>query len=170
MKASWKWIICRGSPRQDNHANELATDTASPPIDSGLPSTSLQRSPDVAAAERRVAAANAQIGVARAAYFPLFSLAGAVGVDSTTASTWLDAPSRMWSLGPTGLLTVFDAGRHRAQAAQARAEYDEQVADYRNSVLTAYQEVEDNLAALRQLEQESVSQSAAVAATAKALE
>jgi outer membrane protein, multidrug efflux system len=151
-------------------SNPLATDTAPPPIDPGLPSTLLERRPDVAAAERRVAAANAQIGVARAAYFPVFSLASAIGFDSTNASTWLNAPSRMWSVGPQGLLTVFDAGRHRAQSAQAHAQYDEQVADYRNAVLTAYQEVEDDLAALRQLEQESVSESAAVTATAKALQ
>ena len=151
-------------------SNPLPTDTAPPPIDAGLPSTLLQRRPDVAAAERRVAAANAQIGVARAAYFPVFSLAAAAGFDSSNASTWLDAPSRIWSVGPQGVLTVFDAGRHRAQAAQAHAQYDEQVADYRNAVLTAYREVEDNLAALHQLEHESISESAAVTATAKALQ
>ena len=151
-------------------SNPLETDTALPPIDPGLRSTLLERRPDVAAAERRVAAANAQIGVARAAYFPVFSLAGTAGFDSTNASTLFNAPSRMWSLGPTGLLTVFDAGRHRAQSAQAHAQYDEQVADYRNAVLTAYQEVEDNLAALHRLEQESISEAAAVTATGKALE
>ena len=151
-------------------SNPLPTDTAPPSIDPGLPSTLLERRPDVAAAERRVAAANAQIGVARAAYFPVFSLAAAAGFDSTNASTWLNAPSRIWSLGPQGVLTVFDGGRHRAQAAQAHAQYDEQVADYRNAVLTAYREVEDNLAALHQLEHESISESAAVTATAKALQ
>lgn len=151
-------------------SNPLPTDTAPPSIEPGLPSTLLERRPDVAAAERRVAAANAQVGVARAAYFPVFSLAAATGFDSTNASTWLNAPSRIWSVGPQGVLTVFDAGRHRAQAAQARAQYDEQVADYRNAVLTAYQEVEDNLAALHQLEHESISESAAVTATAKALQ
>ncbi len=124
----------------------------------------------MAAAERRVAAANAQIGVARAAYFPVFSLSAAAGYDSTSTATWLNAPSRLWSAGPTGLLTVFDAGRHRAQSAQAHAQYDEQVADYRGTVLTAYQEVEDNLAALHRLEQESVSERAAVGATGRALE
>jgi NodT family efflux transporter outer membrane factor (OMF) lipoprotein len=151
-------------------SNPLPTDTAPPAIDPGLPSTLLERRPDVAAAERRVAASNAQIGVARAAYFPVFSLAAAGGFDSTNASTWLNAPSRIWSVGPQGVLTVFDAGRHGAQAAQAHAQYDEQVADYRNAVLTAYQEVEDNLAALHRLEQESTSESAAVTATAKALQ
>jgi NodT family efflux transporter outer membrane factor (OMF) lipoprotein len=141
-----------------------------PAIDPGLPSTLLERRPDVAAAERRVAAANAQIGVARAAYFPVFSLTAAAGFDSTSSSNWLTAPSRLWSVGPSGVLTVFDAGRHRAQTAQAKAIYDENVADYRSTVLTAYQEVEDNLAALRQLQQESVSEAAAVTATGKALQ
>jgi outer membrane protein TolC len=108
--------------------------------------------------------------VARAAYFPVFSLAAAAGFDSISASNWLNAPSQAWSLGSAGLLTVFDAGRHRAQSAQAMAIYEEQVADYRSTVLTAYQEVEDNLAALRQLQQESVSEAAAVAATATALQ
>jgi NodT family efflux transporter outer membrane factor (OMF) lipoprotein len=148
----------------------LQLDTAPPIPEPGLPSALLERRPDVAAAERRVAAANFNVGVARAAYFPQFSLAAAFGYDSTRASNWLDAPSRMWSAGPTGVLTVFDAGRHRAQSAQAHAMFDEQVADYRSTVLTAYREVEDNVAALRQLQEESVSQNAAVDATGKALQ
>jgi NodT family efflux transporter outer membrane factor (OMF) lipoprotein len=152
-------------------ANPLRVPLAPPPIDPGLPSALLERRPDVAAAERRAAAANAQVGVARAAYFPVFSLAAAAGYDSTSSSNWLAAPSRFWSLGPAaGLLTVFDAGRHRAQSAQAMAIYDEQVAGYRSTVLTAFQEVEDNLAALRQLEQESISEAAAVTATGTALQ
>lgn len=152
-------------------ANPLPNSAVPPDIDPGLPSALLERRPDVAAAERRTAAANAQIGVARAAYFPVFSLGAAAGFDSTSASNWLTAPSRLWSLGPAaGVLTVFDAGRHRAQSAQAQAAYDEQVADYRGIVLNAYREVEDNLAALRQLQQESVSEAAAVQATATALQ
>ncbi len=150
-------------------ANPLVVPLAPPAITPGLPSALLERRPDVAAAERRTAAANAQIGVARAAYFPVFSLNAAAGFDSTSTSNWLTAPSQLWSVGPAGILTVFDAGRHRAQSAQAHATYDEQVADYRNTVLTAYQEVEDNLVALKQLEQESVSEAAAVKATALAL-
>jgi len=141
-----------------------------PAIDPGLPSQLLERRPDVAAAERRVAAANAQIGVARAAYFPVFSLTGSAGLESVSASDWLTAPSRFWSIGPQGLLTVFDAGLHRAQSAAAHAAYEQQVANYRNSVLTAFQDVEDNLAALRRLEQEGVSEAAAVAATQGALD
>ena len=150
--------------------NPLPLDSAPPAIEPGLPSELLERRPDVAAAERRVAAANFDIGVARAAYFPQFTLAASVGYDSAHSSSWLTAPSRLWSAGPNGLLTVFDAGRHRAQSEQAHAAFDEQVADYRNVVFTAYREVEDNLAALRQLQQETGSQAAAVTATGKALQ
>jgi NodT family efflux transporter outer membrane factor (OMF) lipoprotein len=141
-----------------------------PSIDPGLPSQLLERRPDVAAAERRVASANAAIGVARAAYFPVFSLTGGVGSQAETTSQWLTAPSRFWSIGPQALLTVFDAGAHAAQSAQAHAAYDEQVANYRGTVLIAYQDVEDNLAALRQLQRESVSQAAAVTAAQSAAE
>jgi len=150
--------------------NPLPAELTPPPVDPGLPSSLLERRPDVAAAERRVAAANSNIGVARAAYFPVFSLGAAAGFESTSASNWLSAPSQLWSVGPAGVLTLFDAGRHRAENAQARAAYEEQVAGYRNTVLIAYQEVEDSLAALRQLQQESVSEAAAVQATAKALQ
>lgn len=150
-------------------SNPLPADTAPPAIDPGLPSTLLERRPDVAAAERRVAAANAGIGVARAAYFPVFNLLGLTGFDSTSTSNWFTAPSRIWALGPTGVLTVFDYGRHRAETAQARAVYDEQVADYRDTVLVAFREVEDSLAALRQLQRESLSEASAVAATRTAL-
>ena len=141
---------------------------APPPIDPGLPSTLLERRPDVAAAERRVAAANAQIGVARAAYFPLFNLTASAGYESTHTSDWLTAPSRLWSVGPTAVLSIFDYGRHHAQSVQAKAAYEEQVANYRNTVLVAYQEVEDYLAALHQLHEESVSQAAAVSAARQA--
>jgi len=150
-------------------SRQLRVDAAPPTLDPGLPSALLERRPDVAAAERRTAAANADIGVARAAYFPVFSLDGGGGFESTRTGNWIDAPSRFWSIGPSAVLTVFDAGRHRAQSAQAHARYDEQVATYRETVLTAYQEVEDNLAASRDLEAEAISQAAAVAATASAL-
>jgi len=96
----------------------LRLDVAPPPIAAGLPSELLERRPDVAAAERRVAAANAQIGVARAAYFPVFDLSARAGFESTRTSNWIDAPSRLWSVGPSALLTVFDAGLHRAQSAR----------------------------------------------------
>jgi NodT family efflux transporter outer membrane factor (OMF) lipoprotein len=148
----------------------LKLDLVPPAIDVGLPSALLERRPDVASAERRVAAANAQIGVARAAYFPIFSLAGTAGFESTKTSNWISAPSLLWAVGPSAVLTVFDAGLHRAQSAQAHAAYDEQVATYRNTVLSAYQDVEDNIAALRHLQEESVSEAAAVEATAGALD
>jgi NodT family efflux transporter outer membrane factor (OMF) lipoprotein len=150
-------------------SRQLRLDVAPPALDPGLPSALLERRPDVAAAERRTAAANADIGVARAAYFPVFNLGGSAGLESTRSGNWIDAPSRFWSIGPSALLTVFDAGRHRAQSAQVHARYDEEVASYRETVLSAYQEVEDNLAASRDLEAEAVSQAAAVAATAGAL-
>jgi NodT family efflux transporter outer membrane factor (OMF) lipoprotein len=139
------------------------------PIDPGLPSSLLERRPDIAAAERRTAAANAGIGVARVAYFPEFSLAAAFGFESGQSGNWLTAPSRLWSFGPSALLTVFDGGRRAALTDQARAAYDEAVANYRQTVLTAYQEVEDNLAALHQLAQESSSQQLAVEASQRAL-
>jgi NodT family efflux transporter outer membrane factor (OMF) lipoprotein len=139
-------------------------------IDAGLPSQLLERRPDVAAAERRVAAANANIGVARAAYFPVFDLLAQAGSQAGTAVNWLTAPSQFWSIGPQALLTIFDGGLRRAQSAAAHAVYDQQVANYRNTVLTAYQDVEDNLAALRQLQRESISQAAAVKATQGALD
>jgi outer membrane protein, multidrug efflux system len=122
-----------------------------PVIDAGLPSTLLQRRPDVASAERAMAAANAQIGVARAAWFPVFSLAGAAGYESTAGATWLAAPSRFWSLGPTADLPLLDAGGRLAQNREARAAYDEAAANYRKTTLTAYQEVEDGLAGLHHL-------------------
>ena len=148
----------------------LPLEVLPPGIDPGMPSALLERRPDIAAAERRVAAANSQIGVARAVYFPVFSLTGTAGFESTAAASWITAPSRLWSIGPAGILTVLDGGLHRAQSAQAHAAYDEQVANYRNTVLTAYQEVEDNLVALRELALESTSEAAAVTATAGALE
>jgi len=150
-------------------SRQLRPDAAPPAVEPGLPSVLLERRPDVAGAERRTAAANADIGVARAAYFPVFTLGGAGGFESTRTGNWIDAPSNFWSIGPSAVLTVFDAGRHRAQSAQAHARYDELVATYRETVLTAYQEVEDNLAASRDLEAEAVSQAAAVAATGSAL-
>jgi NodT family efflux transporter outer membrane factor (OMF) lipoprotein len=136
-----------------------------PAFDPGLPSTLLERRPDVASAERAVAAANAQIGVARAAWFPVFSLSGAAGYESTVASTWLNAPSRFWSVGPAGSLPLLDAGARLAGDRQAWAVYDESVASYRKTTLVAYQEVEDSLVALHRLaEERTADEAAAVAA------
>ena len=148
----------------------LSPDMIPPPVDPGIPSQLLERRPDVAGAERRVVSANASIGVARAAYFPVFSLTGVVGFESRQSASWIDAPSALWALGSSALMTLFDGGRRHAQTDQARAAYDEQVANYRTTVTTAYSEVEDWLAALRQLELESRSEAAAVAATATELD
>ena len=134
---------------------------APPAFDPGLASTLLERRPDVASAERAVAAANAQIGVARAAWFPVFSLSGAAGYESTVASTWLHAPSRFWSVGPTGSLPLLDAGARLAGDRQAWAAYDEAVANYRKTTLVAYQEVEDSLVAIRRLAEERAADEAA---------
>lgn len=133
-----------------------------PPVPVGIPSELLERRPDVGAAERRVAAANAQIGVATAAYYPAVILSATGGFASSDISKWLIWPSRFWSVGPSVSETVYDGGLRRAQTAQARAAYDESVATYRQSVLSAFQEVEDNLATLRILEEEARVVTAAV--------
>jgi len=135
-----------------------------PAIPPALPSALLERRPDIAAAERTVAAANAQIGVAKAAYFPAFSLSGSLGSRAADASQWFTVPSRFWSIGPALSLPLFDAGLRRAQTDQAIAAYDATVAEYRQAVLTGFQEVEDNLAALRILEEEAKVQEDAVRA------
>lgn len=140
-----------------------------PPVPVGLPSELLERRPDIAAAERRMAQANAQIGVARAAYFPALTLSASAGYQSATMADWLTAPSRFWSLGPAIVQSLFDGGLRRAQTAQAIAAYDASVAAYRQTVLTGFQQVEDNLAALRILEQEAQVQGDAVKSAEQAL-
>jgi NodT family efflux transporter outer membrane factor (OMF) lipoprotein len=146
-----------------------AANTPPPVIPVGIPSELLERRPDIAAAERRVAAANAQIGVAEAAFFPTVSLQASGGFESTTFSKWLTAPSRFWSVGPAISETIFDGGLRQAQTAEARAAYDASVAFYRETVLAGFQEIEDNLAALRILENEAQIQDEAVNASQQAL-
>jgi NodT family efflux transporter outer membrane factor (OMF) lipoprotein len=135
-----------------------------PSIPVGIPSELLERRPDIAGSERRVAAANAQIGVAVAAYYPTVTLSASGGFEGSSLSKWLTWPSRFWSIGPGISQTVFDGGLRRAQTAAARAAYDGTVASYRQTVLTGFQEVEDNLAALRILEEEAKAQDEAVKA------
>ena len=127
-----------------------------PSVPAGMPSELLERRPDIAAAERRVAAATAQVGVATAAYYPLLTLSGAVGFESSSFGSLLAGASNFWAVAPAALVNVFDAGRRHAAADQARAAYDEATAIYRQSVLVAFREVEDQLAALRILDEEAV--------------
>jgi NodT family efflux transporter outer membrane factor (OMF) lipoprotein len=140
---------------------------ATPP---GVPSELLERRPDIAAAERAVAAANAQIGVAKSAYFPAVLLSGSAGFGNSSVSSWFTWPSRFWSVGPSIAETLFDAGLRRATVQQFRANYDQTVANYRETVLTAFQQVEDNLAALRILSQAIGRQDAAVEAASRSLQ
>ena len=145
--------------------------TAPPPnIPVSVPSELLERRPDIAAAERRVASANAQIGIAKSAYYPLINLAATGGFESSSITTLLSGPSGLWSLGFSAATTVFDVGRRRAASDQAIAAYDQSVANYRQTVLTGFQQVEDNVAALRILESEAETQDRAVIAAQKYLD
>ena len=141
-----------------------------PQIPSGVPATLLERRPDIAAAQRRMMAANADIGVARAAYFPTLTLGAQGGFQSTAFSNWLSAPSSFWAIGPNALLSVFDGGLRRAQVAQARAEFDASAANYRGTVVTAFQQVEDSLATLDHYHDATVEEKAAVDAAQRTLD
>ena len=144
---------------------------ATPPeIPLGLPSELLERRPDIAASERRVASANAQIGVAIAAYYPQVSLAAAGGFESAAIGTLIQGPSALWSVGGSAIETVIDGGRRRAVTQQARDNHAATVASYRENVLEAFQQVEDNLAALRLLEKELATQQVAVASARRSVD
>jgi NodT family efflux transporter outer membrane factor (OMF) lipoprotein len=139
--------------------------TATPPaVPIGVPSDLLERRPDIASAERSVAAANARIGVAEAAFYPSVTLSASAGLEAATLAKWLTWPARFWSVGPAVSEVLYDGGLRRAQTDQARAAYDAQVAVYRQTVLTGFQEVEDSLAVLRVLEEEAQVQQEALAA------
>ena len=141
-----------------------------PTIPGMVPSALLERRPDIAAAERRMAAANEQIGIARAAYYPTLSLTGLAGMEGTSALNWFTWPSRFWAVGPTFSETLFDGGRRRATTERVSANYDASVATYRQTTLQAFQQVEDNLAALRILNTEKEQQHRATAASLKSLD
>lgn len=158
-----------GKPASSFSLPRLPLDAPPPAIPPGIASALLERRPDIAAAERRMAEANANIGVAKAAYYPQILLAGSGGLESRAIQTLVNGPSAFWSIGGAAVQTLFDGGRRRAVSEQARAAYDENVANYRQSVLTAFQEVEDNLAAQRILETEAKTQDAAVASAQQSL-
>lgn len=140
-----------------------------PVVPTGLPSDLLERRPDIAGNERRMALANEQIGIAKAAYYPTITLSATGGFEGTSITNWFNGPSGFIAAGASAIGTVFDAGRRRAQTDVARAAYDQAVANYRETVLGAFQEVEDNLAALRLLENEAKTQDVAVAAAEHSL-
>ena len=145
-------------------------DTRPPDIPVGLPSQLLERRPDIAAAERRVAEANEQIGIAKAAYYPTVMLNASVGFEGSSFGNLLNASSLLWAVGASITQTIFDGGRRRATSDTARAAYDATVAAYRQTTLTAFQQVEDNLAALRILEQEAQQQRRAVESAQQSLQ
>jgi NodT family efflux transporter outer membrane factor (OMF) lipoprotein len=157
-------------PAEVNLAAAPHTPLNLPSIPVGLPTSLLERRPDIAAGERRVAEANDQIGIARAAYFPSLVIGATGGFTGTSITNWLNWPSRMWAVGPQLSETLFDAGRRRATSESATANYDGTVAAYRQTTLTAFQEVEDNLAALGILETEAQRQQQATASAADTLQ
>jgi NodT family efflux transporter outer membrane factor (OMF) lipoprotein len=136
----------------------MALKEAPPVIPVGVPSQLLERRPDIAMAERQVAAANEQIGIAQTAFFPDLMITATGGFQSGSFVNWFTWPSRFWSVGPQLAQTIFDAGRRRSQVTISQAAYDATIASYRQTSLTAFQEVEDNLSTLRILEQETAKQ------------
>jgi len=142
--------------------NERTQAPRLPMIPPGLPSSLLERRPDIAASERLVAQANAEIGVAKAAYFPTLTLAGSAGYASGSLANWFTLPARVWSVGPELAATLFDGGLRHAESDAAIASYDQSVATYRQTVLTAFQDVEDNLVAQRVLLREAQTEHQAV--------
>jgi len=146
-----------------------ATEASVPPIPAGIPSQLLERRPDIAAAERAVAQANAQIGVAKAAFYPSLTLTATGGLQNLSIAQWFTWPSRVWSVGPNLAETLFDGGLRRATVQEFQATYDATAANYRQTVLTAFQQVEDNLAALRVLSKAVELQDAAVRSAERSL-
>jgi NodT family efflux transporter outer membrane factor (OMF) lipoprotein len=147
----------------------MPAETAIPDVPAGVPSALLERRPDIAAAERRVASASARIGVATGALYPLITLSGNAGFESSSFGNWLALASNFWSIAPAALINVFDAGRRRSVVDEARADYDAAAADYQQAVLVAFREVEDQLAALRVLENEATVEQRAVEAAERSL-
>jgi NodT family efflux transporter outer membrane factor (OMF) lipoprotein len=162
--------ILSGKPPSGLAIAPLERPYAPPAVPVALPSELLERRPDIASFERRMAAANAQVGVAQAALFPNLFLSASGGFDSAKIAGWLSPQGAVWSIGSSLVATLVDGGKRRATRDQARAFYDASVAGYRETVLTAFQEVEDNLAALRILDEEARQQADAVAAAERSLD
>jgi NodT family efflux transporter outer membrane factor (OMF) lipoprotein len=162
--------VLTGKPPANFTLAPLPLTTPPPPIPVGIPSELLERRPDIAGAERRVASANAQVGLAKTAYYPLVNILGSGGFETGSITTLLQGPSALWSIGASSMMTVFDGGRRHALNDEAQANYDSTVASYRETVLGAFQQVEDNLAALRILEQEAGVQYVAVQAAQRSLD
>ncbi len=162
--------VLLGKPPEGFKLPVMPLKQAPPPVPIGVPSQLLERRPDIAGAERRMAAANEQIGIARTAFFPQLLLTASGGFEGTSLLNWFNWPSRFWAVGPQMLETVFDAGRRRAQVESAQAAYDADVASYRQTALTAFQEVEDNLSTLRILEQELAKQHEATVSAENSLQ
>ena len=162
--------ILIGKPPADFRLPAIPLDLQPPDIPAGLPSELLERRPDIAAAERRVAEANEQIGIAKAAYFPTMTLNALLGFESSSINKWMGWQSFLWAVGSSLAQTIFDGGRRRATSEAALANYDATVASYRQATLDAFQQVEDNLAALRILEQEAEQQQRAVASARESLQ
>jgi NodT family efflux transporter outer membrane factor (OMF) lipoprotein len=145
-------------------------DLALPQLPTGVPSALLERRPDISIAERQAQAANAQVGIAIAAYYPNITLTGGGGFESQSITTWFQGPSALWAIGGSAAELIFDGGRRHALTDQARHNYEQSADNYRESVLNAFQEVEDNLAALRIYQQEAASQQAAVLSARRSTE
>jgi multidrug efflux system outer membrane protein len=163
-------VLCGESPVDFFIATSAPAAATVPEIPPSLPSELLEHRPDIAAAERRMAAANADVGVAKSAFFPAVRINGLAGFQSIDSSSWFNWPSRLWSVGPSVQLPLFTGGFNRAQLAAARAAYNETVADYRQTVLGAFGEVADALAAQRLLADEWNAENQALASSRRTLE
>jgi NodT family efflux transporter outer membrane factor (OMF) lipoprotein len=172
LRAQYEHAIAllTGQPASTFAIASEALEPSPPSIPVGVPSELLERRPDIAAAERSVAQANAQIGIAKTAFFPTVTLSASAGLQALSPAKWLEWPSRIWSVGPSLAQTIFDAGARRATVQQFQATYDQTVANYRETVLTAFQQVEDNLAALRILGQVIEQQNEAIDSAGRNLE
>jgi len=162
--------VLLGQPASSLSLPNTPLEATPPPVPLGVPSDVLERRPDIATAERQVAYQNAQVGIARTAFYPHITLSAAGGVQSKDLSSLFNAPSLVWSLGADALQPIFEGGRNRANLAAARAAYEQSVANYRQSVLTAFQEVEDGISNLSTLSQALATQGAAVEDARRALE